>query len=187
MDKNKEYFEFTKQLICFRKAHNILHGEMPMEMKDYHSLGMPDMSFHSERTWSLDGNVLNRHFGVMLYGKYSKLLGKKEEESLFIGFNMGWEDKFIGLPAPGRGKQWKFSFSSNEEVKEIQLNQNAMMARSLRVPPRSVVVLEGEDAPEEEKQAVEDKTLNMGKVSAKRKGPAKRKESVKRKGTGRLK
>ena len=49
------------------------------------------------------------------------------------------------------------------------------------------MVLEGEDAPEEEKQAVEDKTLNMGKVSAKRKGPAKRKESVKKKGTGRLK
>lgn len=186
IDKNKEYFEFTKELIRFRKAHNILHSEKPMEMKDYRSLGMPDMSFHSERTWSLDSNVLTRFFGVMLYGKYAGLLTKKEEESLYIGFNMGWEEALIGLPAPGRGKKWKFAFSSNEEVKEVQISETKMMARSLWVPPRSVVVLEGEDAPEEMK-LFEDKVTKVDSDKPKTKMSVENKVAAKKKGAGKLK
>lgn len=186
IDKNKEYFEFTKELIRFRKAHNILHSEKPMEMKDYRSLGMPDMSFHSERTWSLDSNVLTRFFGVMLYGKYAGLLTKKEEESLYIGFNMGWEEALIGLPAPGRGKKWKFAFSSNEEVKEVQISETKMMARSLWVPPRSVVVLEGEDAPEEMK-LFEDKVTKVESDKPKTKMSVENKVAAKKKGAGKLK
>lgn len=140
--KNKTYLEFVKKLIQFRKEHNILHLERPMMLKDYYSLGMPDMSYHSDKTWSLSSDVLSRHFGVMLYGKYCKLCGREPEENLFIAFNMHWEEQKIGLPAAGKGKEWKQVLSTDDTYEAVIEDGRKKLARMVVVPPRSILILE---------------------------------------------
>jgi glycogen operon protein len=141
INKNNEYFEFVKKIIAFRKEHSILHLDKPMMLKDYYSLGMPDMSYHSERTWSLDNDILSRHFGIMLYGRYCKLCGKESEENIFMAFNMHWEEQKIGLPTAGKGKEWKQVLSTDDSYEIIIEDGRSKLARTITVPPRSVVVL----------------------------------------------
>lgn len=143
VNKNSWLLNFTRQLIEFRKDHKILHLTKPLEGRDYRSLGMPDVSFHCEKTWSLDNDILSRTFGMMLNGKYCKLFGGEPEENLYIAFNMNWLQVRQGVPTPGKGKKWKFMFSTNELISEDDLGINSQ--RFIDIPPRSIVVLEGID------------------------------------------
>ena len=152
--KNEKFLEFVKKVIEFRKAHNILHMEKPMQLKDYRSLGMPDMSFHSDKTWSLEYDVLRRQFGVMLYGKYCKIAGKEPEENIYMAFNMHWETKHLGLPTAGKNKEWKQAFCTDEEYSAEIEDGKTKLARTIKVPPRCVLVLVSEDAPETEKTEI---------------------------------
>lgn len=148
LNKNKELFEFVKFLVEFRKEHNILHLDKPLNTNDYRSLGMPDMSYHSDRTWALDTDVFSRQFAIMLNGKYCKIFNKPEEENLYIAFNMHWESKKLGLPTAGREKDWKIAFSTENEEKIVVDARNVKTSRCVVMPPRSVVVLVSEESEE---------------------------------------
>lgn len=163
IQKNSELHEFVRFLIHFRKEHNILHVDDMMKGSDYRSLGMPDMSYHSERTWSLDGDIFARQFAVMLYGKYCKVFGRGEEENLYIAFNMHWEPKKLGLPTAGKSKEWRIAFAT-DSVENVKIDDRRIKSsRSITVPPRSVVVLVSEESEEvkaeELKEAEEKKKL----------------------------
>ena len=134
--KNKDLFEFVKELINYRKEHPVIHLPKQMLCKDYHAFGMPDLSYHSDRTWTLDMDPYVRHFGVMLNGKYSRLYGQNEDKIIFIAFNMHWEEQKIGLPRMGKGKGWEVVFNTSGTQK------SAIENRMLVVPPRTTVVLE---------------------------------------------
>lgn len=135
LNRNKELFSFVKEMIRFRKEHPILHLPKQMRGKDYHALGIPDISYHSEKTWTLDTDVLARHFGVMLYGRYSRLFGYNDDSTIFIAFNMHWEEQRIGLPTAGKDCKWSIVFNTSKEKSEIK-------NRMLLIPPRTTVVLE---------------------------------------------
>lgn len=154
VNKNKDYFEFVKKIIAFRKEHNVLHLDKPFRLKDYYSLGMPDMSYHSDKTWSLNSDVLNRHFGVMLYGKYCKLSDKEPEENVFMAFNMHWNKQSIGLPTAGRGKEWKQVICTDESYEVVIEDVRKKLARTIEIPPRSVLVLVSYDL--KESKIIED-------------------------------
>lgn len=149
--KNSWLLEYTKSLIQYRKAHNILHMDQQLQVKDYHSLGMPDISYHSERTWSLDMDIFARCFGVMLNGSYCQLAGKNPEENLYIAFNMHWESRKLGIPTAGRNKKWKMDFTTADDIQELS-EREPENQRYLTVPPRSVVVLSSVIDPEAEER-----------------------------------
>ena len=164
LGKNTEYFEFVKKLIDFRKNHKILHMELPMEMKDYYSLGLPDISYHSAITWSLENNNQSRQFAVMYNGKYCRIAGKDEEENIYIAFNMHWEEQKFGLPGAGRDKEWEQAFSSDVSfVADIAKNEKAKLARTVTVPPRSVLVLISRNLPKTEVKKGNNKNVAVGK------------------------
>lgn len=142
--KNNELFTFVKDLIEFRKDHQILHMEKPFKMNDQRSLGMPDLSYHSDRTWALDTDVFCRQFAVMLNGQYCRIEKKMPEENLYIAFNMYWEEKKLGLPTAGRGREWRLAFATEEEDKIIVDDRNVKLSRSVTMPPRSVAVFVSE-------------------------------------------
>lgn len=140
-NKNKELLNFMKEIIQFRKEHKILHLDTPMQLKDYHSMGMPDMSFHSDKTWSLEYDVLSRQFGVMLYGKYCDISGKKTEENIYIGYNMHWEEKTLGLPTAGKNKEW-YKAICTVDIDHVEFGMmNGKSVKTVKVPARSIVVL----------------------------------------------
>ncbi|MDE7431210.1 MAG: alpha-amylase [Lachnospiraceae bacterium] len=168
VNKNSELFGFVKMLIQFRKEHNILHLDSQMQLRDYHSLGMPDMSFHSDKTWTLDGDSSGRQLGVMLYGKYCKVFKKNEEENIYIAFNMHWEGKKLGLPIAGKGKEWRIAFATDDIKKIVIDSRKVKFARSIELPPRSVAVLVSEESEEvkKEEQAEQEAKLNKEKKTA---------------------
>lgn len=149
--KNAWLLEYTKNLIRYRKEHNILHMDKQLQVKDYRSLGTPDISYHSERTWSLDTDIFARCFGVMLNGSYCRLAGKKPEENIYIAFNMHWESRKLGVPTAGRNKKWKLDITTAEDIQDLS-GEEPDNHRYLTVPPRSVVVLSSVTDPEAEER-----------------------------------
>ncbi len=131
---NKEIFEFTKQLIAFRKAHPILHMRRPMEMSDYHAYGLPDLSFHGNTPWYGDFNPVNRHFGLLYCGQYAQLENKPADNDIYLAWNLYWEAQGFELPSPTEQGEWKIAAATDQGA---EITEN----RSLMVPPRSVVIL----------------------------------------------
>lgn len=148
--KNEDILEFFKFLVKFRKERKVLHLDAPLEGNDYYSLGMPDISYHSDRTWILLFDVLSRQFAYMLNGRYPRAFHKPEEENLYIAYNMHWEEKKLGLPLAGKNKEWKQVFSTDEDYYAVIDNGKMKIARTVKVPPRSVLVLESKDIEEED-------------------------------------
>lgn len=186
VNKNSELFDFVKMLIQFRKEHNILHLDKQMQLRDYRSLGMPDMSFHSDKTWTMDNDISGRQLGVMLYGKYCKMFKKSEEENIYIAFNMHWETKKLGLPIAGKSKEWKIAFSTDDVNKIVIDGRKVKFARSIELPPRSVAVLVSEESDEvkhEELAELEEKIKTAQKKAEAQERLRQEKYKIKNTGT----
>ncbi len=102
----KEILAFTMQLIALRKAHGIMHQEKPLKLMDYLSCGYPDLSYHGREAWRTSMEYQVRNIGVMLCGKYCVVDGR-EDECLYIAYNMHWEPHDFALPKLLKGKRWK--------------------------------------------------------------------------------
>lgn len=133
LKRNRQYFEFVKQLIAFRKAHKALHMEKEPLLMDYRYYGLPDMSFHGSRAWYPEMDHFNRHIGVMICGRYAG-----EENNIYLAFNLHWETHELALPTIS-GRQWKVVINtSQKEAVDFEKNH------SLTVEPRSIIVLTDE-------------------------------------------
>ncbi len=131
---NKEIFQFTKELIAFRKAHGILHMKKQLEMSDYHALGLPDLSFHSNAPWFSDFSHVNRHFAMLYCGAYAKLDEKEPDTDIYIAWNMHWEQQQFAVPKATGKKHWEICIATGDGT----LFEDG---EKLAVPPRTVVVL----------------------------------------------
>lgn len=132
----KEIFEFTKEMIRFRKEHKVLHLSEETRQMDYKSYGLPDMSYHGTKAWYADFSHFNRHFSVMYCGKYATMNGANDEPDVFIAYNMYWEDVKFGVPSARNKKEWKVAFSTESQA-EVKKADDRMFV----MPPRSVTVL----------------------------------------------
>lgn len=102
----KEFLTFTSKLIALRKAHGVLHQSKPLTLMDHLSCGSPDLSYHGEEAWRTNMDYQTRHVGVMLCGKYCVTDGK-EDDCLYIAYNMHWEPHDFALPKPFKNKRWR--------------------------------------------------------------------------------
>ncbi len=103
----KVILDFTKELIAFRKAHPILHTKEPVRLMDYRACSYPDLSYHGDQAWYPQFQENVRHIGMLYCGKYARTADRKEDASLYLAFNMHWEDKTFGLPALPKGRNWE--------------------------------------------------------------------------------
>lgn len=103
---SNEFFEFTKGLLEFRKKHTVLHQPYELKLLDYMSCKLPDISFHSEEPFRMDQDPVSRSFAFLLCGKYAKQYTKKEEDSIYVIFNMYWEEVRFALPVNDLNHEW---------------------------------------------------------------------------------
>ena len=66
LEKEKELFDYVRNLIALRKRLPILHSEKPLLGRDEMSCGVPDVSYHGESAWQIPQNVASRQLGVCL-------------------------------------------------------------------------------------------------------------------------
>lgn len=137
-DRNgKALYDFTKELITLRQNHKILHMSEPLRLIDYKAFSYPDLSYHGEMAWYPLFEENTRHIGLLFCGRYAKNSDGKEDDYLYIAFNMHWEEKSFGLPALPKGKKWECILDTNvmnaEGVDEVYKESFLVKGRSIRV------------------------------------------------------
>lgn len=136
------FYTFLKNLLAFRKRHSVLHQPKELMLFDYISCKCPDISFHGEEAFKMDQTPSSREFAVMYCGDYSRQYTKESEASVYIAYNMHWEDRKFMLPKTDNSCRWHLLFSSDgktddsfDESKMIMLKKNIY-----KVQGRSVAI-----------------------------------------------
>lgn len=137
LEKNREIYEFFKELLSLRKEHPVLRQEKQLRQMDYISSGYPDLSYHGEEPWKPMMERYSHQIGIMLCGKYARIDRMTEDNSFYIGINMHWEDHSYALPKLPKGEQWKLCLCT-EKDKEIVIDEN----RCITISPRSICVFQ---------------------------------------------
>ena len=140
LERNRDYYEYIKRLINFRKKHPILLAS------DYsfgeNGTGYPELSFHGTRAWDFNGGEPALCFAYM-FAEDGKKYGTGKNEFIYIGVNAYWEEQTYELPALPDKYNWYMAFEAYgycaEEGKEDKLaNQSAVT-----LGPRTTVILIG--------------------------------------------
>ena len=126
-------FEFTKELIAFRKEHPILHMKEPLRLMDYKACSYPDLSYHGDLAWYPQFQENVRHIGMLLCGKYVRTSERREDAYIYLAFNMHWEEKTFGLPALPKGRKWRCALETGAQKKESYQGSFTLKGRSLMV------------------------------------------------------
>lgn len=127
---NTKFFNFTKNLIAFRRRHVILHQANELRLTDYLSCRIPDVSFHGEEAFRMNQDNDSREFAILFGGPYSRQYSKKTEESIYIAFNLHWEDRTFNLPMIDEKKEWKLLYSTDGSTDESFDEKNAIVVKS---------------------------------------------------------
>lgn len=146
MEKNREIFEFWKQMVTFRQKHPILHPEEELRIMDTLSCGYPDLSYHGQNAWRPQTESYNRHVGMMYCGKYAKNVSGKEDAFLYVAMNMHWEPQKLGFPKLPKGMEWKLVLATEKTQNTLTASDTEKQPKDQMIgviPPRSIVVYEG--------------------------------------------
>ena len=139
IEKNKDFNSYVKDMIKFRKEHPILYKDGDMLMMDVDGVGYPDLSYHSEEAWKVHLENYNRHIAMMYCGK--------NNEYIYIAYNMHWEMHSFALPSLPGGYVWETVLDTEkagmEQLNIKSPNAGFKAADHVDVSARSVKILVG--------------------------------------------
>ena len=102
------------------------------------------MSFHSQRAWFSQMENTCRFIGVMYCGSYFQDKDGNKDDDLYIAYNMHWNPHELALPSLPEQKVWYLTADTNTpEVFLTEENQKKVSAKTVIVPPRSIIILTG--------------------------------------------
>lgn len=128
LNRNKELYQYVKELIAFRKESGVFHMEKECMLMDYLSCGYPDLSFHGEEAYKPRWDYYSRQAGLLFSGDY---VGKKGELT-YLAINMHWEEQSFAYPKLKKGSEIRCVFATEEGVK--------VEKERILLPPRSICV-----------------------------------------------
>jgi len=140
--RNKAFYSFVKSIITFRLNYSILHQPFELKAVDYISCKLPDISFHGKEAYCFDNNPASREFAVLYCGDYAKQYIKHKENSIYILFNMHWDEKEFSLPVQDKKHKYSLVCSSDDNLKDLFTYEKTISDKaSLTVKGRSITVL----------------------------------------------
>ena len=157
--RNSDIFEYTKQLITFRKKHSVLHLNTNLSMLDRYGYGYPDISYHGEEAWNVQLDGYNRHIGIMYCGKNKD---NDKGDHIYIAYNMHWETHRFALPSIAN---YEWTLVAGTVENSVTFNEDRS-AEYIDIKPRSISILIGEKVPQKEalpKQANNKKNNRKGR------------------------
>ena len=140
----QEIHDFFRYMIAFRKKHAILR-----KSTEQISCGLPEISIHNGHPWNAGTDYNNRIIGIMYAGRDEE---DTKDDIIFYAMNAYWETVTMQLPDLPNGMKWKVcvnTFVTYEDGKNIEALTEFQYKSTLRIPPRTVVVLEAQQ-PEED-------------------------------------
>lgn len=143
LEKNRDWFEYVKSLIAFRKAHPVLQGIRPLHLIDTLACGYPDVSYHGSQAWRPELENYNRHVGILYCGAYGKKNRKEEDNSIFVAYNMHWQKRKLALPKLTKGKSW-YLLSTTEKTTPLPEPEDRLEkvenGQEIELRPRTIVI-----------------------------------------------
>ena len=139
-----ELQNFVKEAIRFRKQHPVLHRTEPLRLTDYRSCGLPDLSYHSGSAWMQQSTRMKAAFGALYCGSYAKRDDGSDDDTLYILYNMYWQEQSFALPDPPAKTAW--FIKADTSVKEGFYGDGKEPAveaeeKCVAVPPRTICIL----------------------------------------------
>ncbi len=135
LKKNKDIFNYFKQIIAFRKQHNVIRrdGELC-------SMGFPCISTHGVKPWKNQYDSDTKIIGVMFAGKYDtgELSGK--DDIVYMGINAYWEEMKLELPDLEGNRKWRIVVNTMKEKSFVYDKAKFVDNSIVTIGPRSVVV-----------------------------------------------
>ena len=141
LDRNRDLYDYVRNLIAFRKAHPILRSTS--YDFSHNDTGYPELSFHSCDPWNLDEHAPNLTFAY-LYAEGTQKYKTESDAFLYIAVNMHWEAHTFHLPIIPAGMRWHLAFDSSgasfgpgqerelEQVQEYALGPRTSAVRVAR-------------------------------------------------------
>ena len=135
--KNRELYDFVKELIALRKAHPVLAMERELRETDCIGCGWPEFSVHGTSPWQVDYSAYNRLAAFLYCGNYVRCANHEFDNSFYVAFNMHWEKHEFELPKLEK-HEWQIIFDTGAERKREE--NSASGYESLILEPRSMVL-----------------------------------------------
>lgn len=104
LEKNRDLFNFFKDMIAFRKRHPVL-----MRMSTGTPIGYPTISSHGANAWQFDYSAENRLVGIMFAGKTRD----GADDFIYLGINAHWESHGVWLPALPPTMAWQVEVNTD--------------------------------------------------------------------------
>ena len=143
LKKDDWLFQYTKNLIKFRKEHHCLHQSSALSGIDRTRCGIPDVSYHGENAWQVKAEVSSRQLGVLYSGT------KDGEEPCFTAYNMHWLPHRFALPSIGKNMEWYLVMNTKDGV--FRAPQKLEDQKEVLLEERSVAILTGHKTAEKKK------------------------------------
>ena len=139
----KQFTEYVKNMIAFRKEHPILRQELPMKENDYKSFGLPDLSYHGREPWVMGIGAEKKGIGIMYCGAYSDT----PCEDVMLCFNFYYGEETFAVPALPPDRRWYFVTNTGDEEflpEDVPLKNQSQII----VPPGTLTILVGRESDE---------------------------------------
>ena len=139
------FWEFTKELIAFRRAHPVFRQPSEPQCCDYLATGMPDLSIHGVHPWLPQYENFRRQLGVLYNGAYGVRESGEKDASFYVMFNFHNAAHTFDLPkAPGGGR-WHVRLDTDRRGFLPEGAEEAVEGKALELAPRSIVILTEKD------------------------------------------
>lgn len=133
LDKNKNYFDFYRHMIQFRRKHPAIRKDLiPAKC------GYPNISVHTENPDN--GNITKDSKVVCV--RYSGFINRKgHDDIVYLAINVYWEDVQIMLPNPPEGAYWALCVDTGDDEGKYFFNRPKPLTwRNKTLKARSVSV-----------------------------------------------
>lgn len=137
--KDRAFWDFVRGLIELRKKHPVFGMTGPLNQEALRTFGMPGVSVHSTEAWRPDGEFHNRCVGILLCGEYVRRSDGEPDDTFYIMYNMGEEERAFGVPRLPKGYAFRVALCTEGGYDTV-----ATAGQRVVVPAQSVVVLQSE-------------------------------------------
>ncbi len=109
----QKFRDYVKAIIAFRKEHDILTKDTPMQLNDYKHVGIPDLSYHGREPWIMGVGAEKKAIGIYYSGQYST---SKNKEDVMLLYNFYYDaEEFAAPKLPGK-KKWFFVTNTGLDI-----------------------------------------------------------------------
>ncbi len=140
--KNRDFFEFARYMIAFRKAHPALRQEHYFTGMDKSGNQIPDISWHGTELHNPQWTKESRSLAFMIDGSCKETEAGRDDNNLYIALNAGWETQEFTLPEAGPGRKWYIAVDTGIQKGYYPVGEEAAVSgESILLHSRSMIIL----------------------------------------------